>query len=91
MDFCEAIVDWQDSYNSIIHNNVSNWIKAHDIKPKYKSGDKVIFVRDVFPYFKKDEIIDVYVSPVLNMAKYNIKGMSIEFETIEEHTELVNE
>lgn len=87
-NFIETIANWQELYQNIISNNVSTWIQVHNIKPKYKNGDKVKFTSDIFPYFKKDEVVEVYIL-LLVQAKYNVKGMSIEFEIIEEHTELI--
>lgn len=89
MDFCEEIVEWQHKYQLIVRNNISTWILAHNITPKYSVNDMVKFKIDVFPYFKRDEILEIDYLHNYN-AKYQIKGMSIEWEIIEKHTELIN-
>jgi hypothetical protein len=90
MKFCNFLGDKQYEYTKIIRDNISTWIKAHNIIPKYKTGDKIIFKVDVFPYFKQNEITEINLS-YPDYAKYSIKHSLIEWETIEEFTDLVNE
>jgi hypothetical protein len=61
-DFCEFLDSLDFEYRQILSENVKAWVKAHDIKPKFEKGTKLLIKRTLCHGLIKD--MEVYVNSI---------------------------
>jgi len=92
-NFTGDFINWLDDIDHFrrdkIEENVRTWVKAHNIQPKYKIGDRVFVKKDLMmsKYPKGEYYITGYHKDI---AKYTINkenkpncGLLVEYEELE--------
>lgn len=82
--------------NDILRKNVKDWVKAHDVKPKFSKGDCLIINESIF--WKSKVGSEVYITGMkleegvyyVHENKDNNGGYVIPYETIEQKCTLKN-
>lgn len=93
-NFCEFLDSLDYEYMQILSENVKAWVKAHDIKPKFEKGTKLLIKRTLCHRLIKD--MEVYVnSDDRNDGNYLIDtnpkrngGTVLAYELVESNCEL---
>lgn len=93
VDFLDNL-SWEKS--NLVRQNIKDWVKAHNPKPKLKKGDELIVKTPLFFGNKIDSII--YITGIkeeeacylMHEDKNNNGGYVISFEKVEENCKLSN-
>lgn len=94
--FCEWLDFLEHNYRIKIDENIKEWVKAHDVKPKYQIGDQLIIINDFTRSLKINDkvyITGIYIDVaryVLHEDKYYKGGILLPFENVEENCKLNN-
>jgi len=81
----------------ILRNNVKDWVKAHNPKPKFKKGDKLLVVESIFYEMKKDSIIYITGNKEDEAVYYahknkdNNGGYILDYEEVENKCQLLED
>lgn len=88
--FCEWLDGLRSEYDDILEHNIRQWVKAHNIKPKWLVGFCLKVTSSKFLSFKQGEYI--YINYVYkDTAKYTVNksglkgGYLIDFEKVEDN------
>jgi hypothetical protein len=90
VDFLEFLESLEYSKMQIVNQNVKDWVKAHDIKPKLNKGYEFIGSNKLHTKMRGEELVitDIYEDTaqyVVRLKNSNKKtGYLIDFEKVEE-------
>lgn len=86
---CEFLDRLEIEYNEILEDNVKTWVKAHNPKPMFKKGDKLLVVESIDWVAKSGEFIYVngdkesVANYLVHQDKERNGGYVIAYEKIE--------